>query len=142
MLKATAGSEKELAASSRASVAAPARPPALRPVRGAALWASIGFVCGAIFWQAIGLWSFVSELVHSGEEVAAAQSAQPRGEEIVTGSLPMIYHVDPTLCTSLELDRTSNATAVRPCPREGLALRLESDGGRGDLAVVADSRDQ
>lgn len=115
----------------------PALPRATRPVHGAALWASIGFVCGAIFWHAIGLWTFVSQLMADGKEVAAVQGPEVRGEEIVTGSLPAIHRIDPTLCTSLELDRPSNATAVRPCPSEGLALRLETGETRGDLAVVS-----
>ena len=44
---------------------------------------------------------------------------------IETGSLPSIHRVDPASCTSLELDRVAaNRTVVRPCPSDGLALRL------------------
>jgi hypothetical protein len=61
------------------------------------------------------------------------------GSAIETGSLPTIVNVDHTHCITLEIDRLNSRTAARPCPREGLALRLEPDGAREDLAVVADS---
>lgn len=79
----------------------------------------------------------MSDLV-SGGETAAAHEVQQSGELIETGSLPSIYRVDPATCTSIELDRRANRTAKRSCPREGLALRLESDEKHADLAVVAE----
>ena len=45
--------------------------------------------------------------------------------------------IHPANCTALVLDRTSNSTVARPCPPSGLALRLERDGVRDDLADVA-----
>jgi hypothetical protein len=48
-------------------------------------------------------------------------------------TLPTIYLIDPANCTALALDRGSNKTVVRPCPKEGLALRLEPPGEREDL---------
>lgn len=104
---------------------------ARRTLRAALLWGALGFFAGAIFWHAVGFWTFVSEVVLNrgdGAVFARAAAAQPE--------LPVIYLVDPASCTALELDRTANRTAVRPCPREGLALRLEASGDREDLAVL------
>ncbi len=56
---------------------------------------------------------------------------------MVTGSLPTIVHVDPANCTGLELDRQTNRTVVRPCPADGLALRLDNGDAREDLAILA-----
>ena len=53
--------------------------------------------------------------------------------------LPTIYLIDPANCTALLLDRGTNRTVVRPCPSNGLALRLEPVGGREDLAGLASS---
>lgn len=124
---------------------APGASPAARPrrhIRGAALWTTVGFVAGAVFWHAVGFWTFMSQLVFDGENVPAQSVAAPApldGSEIETGSLPTILRIDPARCISLELDRLSNRTAARPCPPNGLALRLESGGERGDLALLADN---
>ncbi len=80
----------------------------------------------------------MSRLMFDGEAVAA-QVAQDPGASIETGSLPTIVHIDPARCTSLELNRTFNQTAERPCPPDGLALRHEADTQRGDLALIIDS---
>lgn len=80
----------------------------------------------------------MSQLMFDGEAVAA-QVAPSAGERIETGSLPTIIHIDPARCTSLELDRSLNHTAERPCPQGGLALRHESGAERGDLALIADN---
>ncbi|MFA5902195.1 MAG: hypothetical protein WC829_24135 [Hyphomicrobium sp.] len=111
-------------------------------MRGAALWASLGFVCGAVFWHAVGFWTFMSELMFDRAEatVAATYDTSTQPDQIDTGSLPLIYRVDPASCVSLELDRNSNRTAARPCPPDGLALRLNSGEARGDLAILADNR--
>jgi hypothetical protein len=108
-------------------------------VRGAALWTTIGFVCGAIFWHAVGFWTFMSDMMFNGDAAAASHQAELSSDPIETGSLPTIYRIDPASCTSLELDRLSNRIEVRPCPNEGLALRLESETTRGDMAVIADN---
>ena len=130
-MQATDSSQRKPAASPR------------RHVRGAALWATIGFVAGAVFWHAVGFWTFVSEVMFDGTEPAAAEEmalAPPPGtSDIVTGSLPTILHVDPARCTSLQLDRSSNLTSQRPCPADGIALRLEQGSERGDLSLIADA---
>lgn len=118
---------------------APAFSQTAQHVRGAALWATLGFVLGAVFWHAIGFWTFMSELIFDRAETVAAQASPSLGEIIETGSLPTIVRIDPASCTSLELDRTSNQIAERPCPRDGLALRHETGAERGDLALMAAS---
>lgn len=109
-----------------------------RVVRGAALWAAVGFVCGAITWHTIGFWQFMSRLMFD-ESTVTLGAPVLSGTDIETGSLPTIVNIDHTSCVSLELDRLSNHTTPRPCPREGLALRLEPDLGREDIAAIADS---
>lgn len=81
----------------------------------------------------------MSQMVFDGSEAVAAQARSTAGEQIETGSLPTIVRIDPSSCTSLELDRSSNRTAVRPCPRDGIALRHETGSDRGDLALIAAS---
>ena len=105
-------------------------------MRGAALWATIGFVGGAVFWHAVGFWTFMSDLMFESNEAVIASDAPAAGDGIVTGSLPKILHIDPANCISLRLDRLGGATAAHPCPAEGLALRLEESGERGDLALL------
>lgn len=136
-MQSAAEKDARAAKTPRAAVA-PAPSRARRHARGAALWATVGFVCGAVFWHAVGFWTFMSRLMFDGEAVAA-QVAQDPGTSIETGSLPTIVHIDPARCTSLELNRSSNRTAERPCPRDGLALRYETDKQRGDLAFIVDS---
>src|SRR5665647_2022752 len=135
--------QPELRSASRDS-SAPAQtgavsPRTRRPARGALACGAIGFACGAIFWHAIGFWSFVSDVVlnHAGGDTFTVRDAQPDAGTLETGSLPTIYLVEPASCTSLELDRPSNRTIVRPCPAGGLALRLDSGNDREDLAVLA-----
>lgn len=126
-----------------AKSAAPSRSSVVRHVRGAALWASLGFVCGAVFWHAVGFWNFMSDLMFDRAEATVAHATAPdmnmATDPIETGSLPVIYRVDPASCVSLELDRLTNRTAARPCPPEGLALRLNAEDSRGDIAVLADN---
>jgi hypothetical protein len=118
----------------------------------AAIWGGLGFVTGAVFWHAVGFWTFVSDAVLSGVpkpgiELNAGQSLAQQGplSDIAPDprrALPTIFMVDPTNCTALELDRRSNSTAQRPCPENGLALRLEPETGRDDLAVLTYPRIQ
>ena len=120
-----------------AAIVAPAR--TRRGRRGAALWTTVGFVCGAVFWHAVGFWNFVGDIAfNQGGDSAAALSPAQQDNSIVTGSLPIVYRVDPASCTSLELDRQSNRTVVRPCPGDGLALRLDAGNDREDLALASD----
>jgi hypothetical protein len=140
MMRKGTGSDKRGAALKPSAPAAPVRAAPQRAVRGAALWAAVGFVCGAITWHTIGFWQFMSRLMFDDANNAVTVEAPVlNGSEIETGSLPTIVNVDHKTCITLMLDRSSNQTAARPCPREGLALRLEPDVGREDLAVIADS---
>ncbi|MDP1909685.1 MAG: hypothetical protein Q8K85_15410 [Hyphomicrobium sp.] len=132
-----AAARRERSDTRSAAIVAPAR--ARRGRRGAALWTTIGFVCGAVFWHAVGFWNFVGDIAFNpnGDSTAALSPAQQDGA-IVTGSLPSVYRVNPASCTSLELDRQSNRTVVRPCPGDGLALRLDAGNDREDLALAGD----
>lgn len=127
-----------LAASPSSQVAATGDPAVPRHVRGTALLASLGLVCGAVFWHAIGLFSSMSDLVTSAKSTAAHEMQQS-GEQIETGSLADIHRVEAATCTGLELDRRTNRTATRPCPREGLALSVNGDETPANLASVSDS---
>jgi hypothetical protein len=122
------------------SAASAAAVPPRRAARGAALWATLGFVCGAIFWHAFDFWSYMTDVVLNppGGDAAVARGPDAGFSGIETGSLPSIHRVDPASCTSLELDREANRTVVRPCPSDGLALRLDPGTDREDLAVLAD----
>ena len=124
-------------ASSALPIGEPAPGKPRRTKRAALLWAAFGFFAGAIFWHAVGFWTFVSEFVLNGNGGAAfAREVASPLDASAHPELPIIYLIDPASCTALELDRKANRTAVRPCPREGLALRLETGGDREDLAVL------
>lgn len=108
-----------------------------RTLRAALLWGALGFFAGAVFWHAVGFWDFVSEVVLNREDSAKfARQAAAGPDALAQPELPVIYLIDPANCTALELDRTANRTAVRPCPREGLLLRLEQGSDREDLAIL------
>jgi hypothetical protein len=110
-----------------------------RTSRGAALWATIGFVSGAVVWHGAGLWDFVSAVVTNPDSNAVASGdAHLAANPIETGSLPSIHIVDPARCTGLELDRQANRTIMRACPSDGLALRLDAGNDRSDLAALAE----
>jgi hypothetical protein len=110
-----------------------------RTSRGAALWATIGFVSGAVVWHGAGLWDFVSAVVTNPDGNAVASGdAHLAANPIETGSLPSIHIVDPARCTGLELDRQANRTIMRACPSDGLALRLDAGNDRSDLAALAE----
>jgi hypothetical protein len=132
-----AAARRERSDTRSAAIVAPAR--ARRGRRGAALWTTVGFVCGAVFWHAVGFWNFVGDIAFNpnGGSTAALSLVQ-QDDPIVTGSLPSVYRVDPASCTSLELDRQANRTVVRPCPGDGLALRLDAGNDREDLALAGD----
>ncbi len=110
--------------------------------RVALAWGGLGFVAGATFWHLVGFWSFLSEVVldHGPKAQAAAMSAPPPQ---AYSSLPTIVLIDTDRCTALLLDRRAKVTVARPCPKSGLALRLETDGGaRDDLAALSSPRVQ
>lgn len=73
----------------------------------------------------------------AGGDAVVARDPDAGFGGIETGSLPSIHLVDPANCTSLELDREANRTVVRPCPSDGLALRLDTGTDREDLAILA-----
>jgi len=106
--------------------------PAGRSPWRAILWATLGFVTGAVFWHVVGFWTFVSDVVLNRPLDAGGIL---RAEAPVV-AVPTIYLVDPATCTALMLDRQTNQTVVRPCPQDGLALRLQPEGRRGDLSLA------
>lgn len=86
------------------------------------------------------------------QKVAAAEpqkvaAAEPQVKAPAEASAPAegaektkpetVYMVDPSNCTALVLDRSAKRTTTGPCPDAGLALRLESKGGREDLALAS-----
>jgi hypothetical protein len=118
----------------------PAAPAPRRSARAPIVWGALGFLGGALFWHAVGFWSFMSEIVRDpapGARTAIAAAEASPGPASQQAALPTIYRVDPANCTALALERSTNETVVRPCPAQGLALRLEAEGSREDLAVAA-----
>jgi len=110
--------------------------PHRRGYRTALLWCAGGFLAGALFWYAVGFWRFVSDIIFDpGPRLTATMTAVALPSRV---SLPTIYLVDPANCTALILDRKANSTEMRPCPQERLALRLEANSERENLAVVSD----
>src|SRR5688572_5095886 len=106
----------------------------------AALGTAIAFACGAVFWHALGIAGlYVKAPTNPTGEAAYALADAGGASPIETGSLPTIHRVDPAVCTSPELDRQSNQTVQRPCPAEGLALRLDNGDDREDLAILVDN---
>ena len=105
-------------------------------MRQAVVWGGFGFLAGAVFWHAVGFWTFVSDVVFNGTDErgwSLAEAGMIGGHADI--GLPTIYLIDPASCTALAIDRPSNSTVVRPCPKEGLALRLEPPGEREDLTI-------
>jgi hypothetical protein len=117
----------------------PPKPKRRRSVRSALAWGGLGFVTGAIFWHVVGFWTFLSDVVLKAPDraakaallSAAAVPARPKT------NLPTVYMVEPATCSALALDRQSNRTMLQPCPANGLALRVEPQGGREDMATMA-----
>ncbi len=112
-----------------------------RDVRAAAIWIGIGFVAGAVFCTALGFWQ--SRPV-AQEAIAPTVPAVKSAALInpAAAALPSIYLVDPVNCSALQLNRETNRTELRPCPSSGLALRLDPDTPREDMAGVASTTAQ
>ena len=119
-----------------AATTTPSYMPRRRAFRAAPLWSAAGFLAGALFWYAVGL-GFISDVVFDAAQRTGAMAAVARPSQV---SLPTIYLVDQANCTALILDRKMNSTVMKPCPEEGLALRLEANSGRESLAIAGDPR--
>ena len=112
----------------------------VRRPRRAAVGIVVGFACGAVFWHALGIAGhYVKAPANPTGDAAYALADAGGASPLETGSLPTIHRVDPAACTSLELDRQSNRTVERPCPADGLALRLDNGDDREDLAILVDN---
>ena len=113
----------------------------VRPLPGdllpPALWVGAAALASAVFLLASGFVPFPGS---HGERAAHAQTsfaASPTEAALVDPSrrtLPTIYLVDTANCSALHLDRQTNRTSLEPCPNGGLALRLDADDTREDLA--------
>jgi hypothetical protein len=106
-------------------------------VRRPFAWGVTGFLIGAGFWTA------VSEVAQYGSPIAAVNFALANAHAATVDArapqrtLQAMLLINPANCSALVLDRTLNSTVARPCPPDGLALTLERDGTRDDLANVA-----
>ncbi|KWT64694.1 hypothetical protein APY04_3166 [Hyphomicrobium sulfonivorans] len=107
--------------------------PSLWKVTTAALVSVVG---GSLLWQ--GAMHTPRAVSDAEDESALAEMILPADETLITGSLPTIHQVDAGACTSLELDRKANRTLRRPCPPDGLALRLEGAPAREDAVLASD----
>jgi hypothetical protein len=116
--------------------AAPMRPsPAgLRP---ATLWIGAAALASAVFLLASGFVPLPGSHGERAHQAQAGFAASPTEAALIDPSrraLPTIYLVDPGNCSALHLDRQTNRTSLEPCPNSGLALRLDADDTREDLA--------
>ena len=111
-----------------------------RDVRAAAVWVGIGFIAGAVFCTALGFWQSrtVAQEVTAQAAIAPTVPAVKSAPLIdpAAAALPSIYLVDPVNCSALQLNRETNRTELRPCPSSGLALRLDPETPREDMAGV------
>ncbi len=98
-----------------------------------------GFVAGAVFWHAVGFWSFVSTVVLRGPVEAGAGSGA-----ITTGSIspaPITHRRQAAAgvdlrCTALELDRRTGLTRVGLCtPRDIRWIKPDQHGRADRLAA-------
>jgi hypothetical protein len=89
-----------------------------------AAWAFGGFLIGAMFWHAFGVWGLLSSVVPRGHEVSASVVARPAPAPAVLAN-----------CTALALDRATGQTYSVPCPDTMPAIE-EASGGRRDFAAA------
>ena len=113
----------------------PLSPEVRHPTAVTAIGAALAVIGGVVLWQ--GIASQPPDTTQISEVTASMSDALPADGMLVTGSLPTIHHIDPATCTSLALDRKTNRTLRRPCPPDGIALRLDGDMQREDLAILA-----
>ncbi len=123
----------------------PRRPAPLRArhTRTAIVWGSLGFLTGALFWHAMGFWTFVSNVVWNanaprGGGTTIARAIAATIDEAAQGAGTV--RLDPGTCTSVALDRLTNSIVVHPCPSNELVLRLDSQGHREDLAEIEEAQ--
>jgi hypothetical protein len=108
-------------------------------VRRPFTWGVTGFLIGAGFWTAM------AEVARHGSPTAALNFALARAQAAPVDAkrpqraLQAMLLINPANCSALVLDRALNSTVARPCPPGGLALTLERNGARDDLANVAPS---
>ena len=86
-------------------------------------WGFGGFLIGAIFWQALGFWDFLGEVI--------LKSPEPRVSVVARTPPPSSL---PN-CTALAIERATGRTRSIPCA-ETLPLHEEAGLGRHDLAFV------
>jgi hypothetical protein len=117
---------------------APARPALAQVgVRQVALWVGAAALTGAVFLLASGFVPLPGSRGERAHEAQAGFASSPTEAALIDPSrpaLPTIYLVEPANCSALHLDRQTNRTSLEPCPDSGLALRLETDVTREDLA--------
>jgi len=68
-------------------------------------WAGLGFLCGAVFWHAVGFWAFLGGLMVRGPATEAA--------------------IEVNDCVTLVMVRETGTTRSEPCPM--LIARLPED---------------
>jgi hypothetical protein len=123
--------------SAHVTIAARGARPKVSRARRPIAWGVTGFLIGASFWTA------VSEVANHGSAIAAVNFALAKAHAATVDAkrpqraLQAMLIIHPANCSALVLDRALNSTVARPCPPGGLALRLERDGVRDDLANVA-----
>lgn len=119
----------------------------------AAVFGSLGFICGMVVWHVVGFWAFVSDVVLNapGTEAVRPQpveytktTASPSANtaQITTGSIttagsatrPAPAPREP--CLALELDRHSGATRTTACPDDDNGLRDAGYQRRADRTVL------
>ena len=88
-------------------------------------WGGVGFLIGASFWHALGVWGVLGAVVLTKPEASEPIAHDHR--VVVTASLPN--------CTDLALDRTTGQTRSVPCA-EAMPLLEEARHGRQDLALA------
>lgn len=109
----------------------------LRRLPRVSLGFALGFVVGAVFWHAVGFWSFVSTVVLKGPLPAVTASGVG---DITTGSIvpvPATHRraaaagVD-IKCTALELDRATGETMASLCTPRDVRWIKGARQGRAD----------
>lgn len=120
-------------------VAETVAPPPAKPLdRSPLVWSGLGFVAGMITWHFIGFWSFVSNVVYTGEPVP----------QIVTGSISnagnsadpapgsLVVKADPAKCIVLEIDRALGEARPSACTAALEPLRDAGYRRRSDRAYA------